>query len=101
MYLPVGEMSIILDDVFCLLHLLIIERLLDHPPTQRLEQLDLTVKQLNVDASGTQKEIKNTKVCHATFSFLIEKYINHLNVVVNVVDEDAYVANHKHYACCR
>lgn len=32
-YLPVGEMTITLDDVFCLLHLLVRDRSIDHVPS--------------------------------------------------------------------
>lgn len=48
-HLPFGEMSITLDDVSCLLHLLIRGKLLDHRRISRDEALNMMVECLGVD----------------------------------------------------
>lgn len=39
-------------------------------------------------------KIDDTKRCHAKFSFLMKNHVDHLNVVVDVVDDNAQVAYH-------
>lgn len=48
-HLPIGDMTITLDDVSCLLHLPIRGRLLDHKNIGREEVVDMMVTHLGVD----------------------------------------------------
>lgn len=42
-----------------------------------------------------QKEILDTRGCHAGFSFLKQNYINHLDVAENNAGDDAQVLYHR------
>lgn len=97
-HLSIVEISITLNEVSCLLHLPIIGILLEDSTIYIFEALDLMVTQLWVDAGGTQKKIEDTRRCHARFSFLTKKYIDHLNATVNLIGYDAQVVYHKQCA---
>lgn len=69
-YLPHGEMSITLDNVSCLLHLLIRGILLDHNKINRVNVLDMMVTYLGLEQKDALKEIEDTRGCHVRFGFL-------------------------------
>ncbi|XP_058742488.1 protein MAIN-LIKE 1-like [Vicia villosa] len=66
-HLPRGEMSITLDDVSFLLHLLIRGRFLDHNRINRDEALVILVDYLGADLEEVMKELKATRGAHARF----------------------------------
>ena len=65
-----GEMSIILDDVSCLLHLPIRGKLLDHERIIKDDSLDMMVNSLRVDPETTMRKFEKTSEAHAKFEFL-------------------------------
>lgn len=66
----ISELCITLDDVSCLIHLLIMERLLNHSGISRDESQDLMVNYLEADSGDTQIEMDATGGTIATFYFL-------------------------------
>lgn len=84
-----GNMSIIFDVVSSLLHLSIRGKLLYHSRMTRLDPLDMMVTYLEVDPSDFQKEMDDTRRCHARFLFLEKLYIYHLNASVKADGDDA------------
>lgn len=51
--------------------------------------------QLGAESNKSQGEIKDTKGCHARFSFLLKNYINHLNVSLDGASDEAQVSYHR------
>ncbi|XP_050895819.1 uncharacterized protein LOC127102495 [Lathyrus oleraceus] len=72
--LPLGEMSITLDDVSCLLHLLLRGKILDHGRIRKEEALELMVDYLGVDLEAAMMELEKTRGDHARFEFLKKVY---------------------------
>lgn len=83
-HLPIGEMSITLDDVPSLIHLLIRGRLLNHFRIYRSDALDMILQYLRVDSIDAQREMDDTRECHARFVLLNELYKYHLTAAVEV-----------------
>ncbi|XP_058734274.1 protein MAIN-LIKE 1-like [Vicia villosa] len=77
-HIPIGKMTITLDEVPCLLHLLIRERLLDHERIKREKGVNLMVTLLGVDPSKESEEANCTRGAHAQFRFLEKLYKEHV-----------------------
>ena len=69
-HLPLGEMSITLDDVSYLLHLSIRRRLLDHERITKDVALEMMVDHLGADPRDVMREFAKTRGCHARFEYL-------------------------------
>lgn len=77
-HLPLGEMSITLEDVSCLLHLSIRGKLLDHGRIRKDEALKIMIEYLGVDLENAMVEFEKTRGAHARFEFLKKVCINEL-----------------------
>lgn len=53
------------------------------------------ILEVGVDPRKTQRETEDTKGCHVRLSFLSKNYINHVNMVVDVVGDEAQVIFHR------
>lgn len=73
-YIPLGEMFITLDDVSCLLHLLIRGRLLDHGRITKDEELEMMVDHLRDNSEEAKDELDRTRGAHAMFEYLMKIY---------------------------
>ena len=69
-HLPFGKMTVTLDDVSCLLHLLINGLLLSHSGITRAKAVDMTVEHLGSNSSDTLFEVNQTKGAHCRLSYL-------------------------------
>jgi len=69
-HLPFGEMTVTLDDVACLLHLPIDDRLLSHGSISRDEAVELMETYLGSSTGDALKEVQKTKGAHCRFSYL-------------------------------
>jgi hypothetical protein len=69
-HLPCGEMTVMLDDVRCLLHLLIQGRLLNHIgiPSKDTEVVSMT-ELLGTTDKEAEDEVRKTKGAHIRFIF--------------------------------
>src|SRR3954463_7965713 len=67
-HLPVGEMTITLHDVQCLLHLPIRGPLLHHSQIQRVEAIEWMVDYLGMDPNMADYEYQATSETHIRFS---------------------------------
>lgn len=76
-HLLIGDISITLDHVSCLVYFLIQGKLLNYSMIAILETLDIMVTYLGVDPRKSQHELDDTKGCHARFSFLVDLYEHH------------------------
>lgn len=68
-HLPLGEMSITLDNVLCLLHLPIRGRLLDHWRITKDKTLNMMVDHLKADPGEAKDELDRTRGAHARFEY--------------------------------
>ena len=73
-HLSLGEMSITLDDLSCLLYLLIRGKLLDHWRVTKDEALEMMVDYMRVNPKDALTKIERTTWGHARFEFL-KRYI--------------------------
>ncbi|XP_050902122.1 protein MAIN-LIKE 1-like [Lathyrus oleraceus] len=69
-HITLCEISITLDNVSCLLHLSIGEKLLDHGRISKDETLKLMVDYLGLDLEASMREMEKTIWAHARFEFL-------------------------------
>src|SRR3954470_1071809 len=81
-HLPVGEMTITLHDVHCLLHLPIRGRLLHHSRIQRVEAIEWMVDYLGMDPNMADFERRTANGDHIRFASLRVLYENHLVAAV-------------------
>ncbi|XP_058746400.1 serine/threonine-protein phosphatase 7 long form homolog [Vicia villosa] len=77
-HFPVGELTVTLHDVVCLLHLPINGRLLDHTWIQRVEAIEWMVDYLGMDPKMEDYECRATSEAHIRLLNLEEIYENHL-----------------------
>ncbi|XP_050877394.1 protein MAIN-LIKE 1-like [Lathyrus oleraceus] len=73
-HLPLGEMSITLDDVLCLLHLPVGGKRLGHGRISKDKELELMVDNLGVDLEVVLTEMERTRGAHARFELLKKLY---------------------------
>ncbi|XP_058746112.1 protein MAIN-LIKE 2-like [Vicia villosa] len=98
-HFPVGELTITLHDVDCMLHLLIRERLLDHSQIQRVEAIEWMVDYLGMDPYMADYECRATNGAHIQFSSRKELYENHLVAASEFQAEGDGVFVEYHRAC--
>jgi len=78
-HLPVGEMTIILDDVHNLLHIRIHGRMLDHDEAMgRDRAIDLMTRLLGMSDDDARAEVRNESVGHISYPSLKRVYEDHL-----------------------
>ena len=77
-HLPHGEMMITLDDVTCLLHILIRGTFSDHERIGKEEALDMLVEKLGVTPESAMAEIDKTRGCHVRYSYLDRVFRNEI-----------------------
>lgn len=94
-HIPIGEMSITIDDISCLLHIPIRGRLLNHSKITRVDALDMMVTCLGADLSEAQIEIDTTIGAHARFPYLEKLYKYHLDMVMEAKGDDEQVLHHR------
>ncbi|GAU37261.1 hypothetical protein TSUD_319150 [Trifolium subterraneum] len=80
-HLPIGEMTITLDDVSCLLHIPITGKMLNHAGTScnMEEGQDMCEELLNFSREDAQEEFDKMKGAHVSFAKLLEIYPDNLN----------------------
>ncbi|XP_058776566.1 protein MAIN-LIKE 1-like [Vicia villosa] len=71
-HFPVGELTITLHDLACLLHLPIIGSLLDHSQIQMVKAIEWMVDYLGMDPNMADYECRATRGAHIRFSSLKE-----------------------------
>ncbi|XP_058765778.1 protein MAIN-LIKE 2-like [Vicia villosa] len=98
-HLPVGELTITLHDVACLLHLPIRGRLLDYSRIQRVEVIEWMVDYLGMDPNMADYECRATSGAHIRFSSLKELYENHLVAAAESEQEGDGLFTEYHRAC--
>ncbi|CAK8544379.1 unnamed protein product [Lathyrus sativus] len=62
-HLPYGEMSITLDNVSCLLHLLIRGQMLDHSRNNKDKAMKMTMTYMEVDLGDACEVVSTTVAC--------------------------------------
>jgi hypothetical protein len=76
-HIPSGEITVTLDDVYCLLHLATVGTLLDHHSIiGKVEAINLMVTYLG--ASPTDNQVTVTRGAHARFTYLRMLLRSHL-----------------------
>ncbi|XP_058780623.1 protein MAIN-LIKE 1-like [Vicia villosa] len=98
-HFPVGDLTITLHDVACLLHLPTRVRLLDHSRIQRVEAIEWMVDYLGMDPNMLDYECRATSGAHIRFSRLKEHYENHLVAVAESEEEGDGLFVEYHYGC--
>lgn len=68
-HLPLSEMSITLNNVSCLLHLLIKRKLLNHGRINKDEALEVVVDYLRVDLEVSMRELKKPEGLMLSLNF--------------------------------
>lgn len=69
-HLPRDEISITLDNVSCLLHLLIMRRFLDHGRNIKDEAVEMMIDYMRDDPEKTVEEVDRIRGAHSRFEFL-------------------------------
>jgi len=69
-HLPFGEMTITLDDVFCLLHLHIDGVLMSHKSISKGDAVELMIRYLGSFPGDALDEVNETRGAHARFNYL-------------------------------
>ena len=87
-HLPVGEMTITLDDVACLLGILITGRLLLDRELTRDEGLEMMQVDLLFTAKAAAKEMTKQGAAHAIFGVLNRRYEELLNMCNQLLEID-------------
>jgi len=78
-HLPVGEMTITLDDVHNLLHIPIHDRMLDHIEAMGQDRaIDLMTKLLSMSDADVRVEVRNESAGHISYPSLKRVYEDHL-----------------------
>jgi hypothetical protein len=86
-HLPVGEMSITLDDVVCLLHIPIEGWMLDDPKkVSRVTGAELMVSHLGVPHTVAVKNYKDEYGAYISYMTLKNLYEDHLSVATRLID---------------
>jgi hypothetical protein len=86
-HMPVGEVTVTLDDMSCLLHLSNEGRLLDHGFLDRARGIDLMVRLLGSDPADVSKEIHVTKGDHAKHTYLQRHFKTFLPHIADYTEE--------------
>jgi len=89
-HLPVGEMTITLDDVACLLGISITGRLLPDRELTREEGLEMMQVDLLFTAEATAKEMIKQGAAHVSFGVLKKHYKELLNMCNQLLEPDTH-----------
>ncbi|XP_058772191.1 protein MAIN-LIKE 1-like [Vicia villosa] len=73
-HLPHGEITITLDDIACLLHILIRGTLLGNGRLTKEEAREVHIVELRDDHVDALEEVERTRNAHMRFSFLTQQY---------------------------
>lgn len=95
-HLPIGEMTITLDDFSYLIYLPIRGKLLDHGRIGRQEGVDLMVTLLGADPGKMLEEETHNRGAHARFTFLETLYNDHVKGATDAVSDDDVLGWHVH-----
>src|SRR3954467_511835 len=98
-HLPVGEMTITLHDVQCLLHLPIRGPLLDHSRIQRVEAIEWMTLYLGMEEEVAHFECATTCGPHVRFTTLKIYFEHHLNAAVGAEGEGDELFTEYHRGC--
>ncbi|KAK2417027.1 protein MAINTENANCE OF MERISTEMS [Trifolium repens] len=102
-HLPVGEMTITLDDVSCLLHIPISGKMLNHEGTccKFDEGADMCEQYLNFDKDDAKAEFDKMNGAHIGFPKLLQLYLDNLNLAEKAdLDEKATEEEKEFYKDC-
>ncbi|XP_058748813.1 protein MAIN-LIKE 1-like [Vicia villosa] len=99
-HFPVGEMTNTLDDVACLLHILIRGRFLNHSCITRDVAIEWIVDYLGAQPEKAVERCSSTNGAHTKFSFLKDLYHDHFITTTDSENEgdDFFVQYHCQYA---
>ncbi|XP_058743160.1 protein MAIN-LIKE 1-like [Vicia villosa] len=98
-HLPVGEMTITLHDVQCLLHLPIRGALLTHSRIQRIEASEWMTLYLGMDPEAADYECITTSGPHIRFTTLSRYFEHHLVAAADAEDAGDDLFTHYHRGC--
>ncbi|GAU29856.1 hypothetical protein TSUD_379460 [Trifolium subterraneum] len=89
-HLPIGEMTITLDDVSCLLHISITGKMMNHAGTSCTmeEGRDMCDELLNFSREDAQEEFDKMKGAHVSFAKLLDIYHGNLNSALEAENND-------------
>ena len=87
-HLPVGEMTITLDDVTCLLDIPIVGRLIGDDDLDHDHGVDLMVNHLLFPVEEAVEQVSNNSGAHVTYTALKERYEHLLNRCNQLLGED-------------
>src|SRR4051812_32325172 len=98
-HLPVGEMTITLHDVQCLLRLPIRGMLLDHSRIQRIKASEWMTLYLGMDPNMANFECQTTNGSHIRFTILSAYFENHLVAAAESEEADNAIFVEYHRVC--
>src|SRR3954467_7141210 len=98
-HLPVGEMTITLDDVQCLLHLPIRGPLLHHSRIQRVEAIEWMTLYLGMEHEVAHFECVTTSGPHVRFTTLSTYFEHHLDAAAEAEGEGDELFTQYHRGC--
>ncbi|MCI05639.1 serine/threonine-protein phosphatase 7 long form-like protein, partial [Trifolium medium] len=99
-HMPVGEITVTLDDVSCLPHLPISGHLLDHTPLSKDQGIDALVNLLGANPADAHSEVSKTKGNHATLTYLKGLFTDHLDqlAVFTLLGDEQSCEKYRRYA---
>src|SRR3954463_9887039 len=98
-HLPVGEMTITLHDVQCLLHLPIRGTLLDHSRIQRIEAIEWMTLYLGMEPEVADYECQTTSGPHIRFTTLSAYFEHHLVTTAESEEANDVLFTQYHRGC--
>jgi len=88
-HMPLGKMTVTLDDVACLMHLLIDRRMLSHPKKMsRTEGADLMVRHLGVTQAAVEKNCVKEYGGYISYKALREYYEGYMDAATRLADAE-------------
>jgi len=87
-HLPVGEMTITLDDVTCLLGIHVVGRIIQEDDLDHDHGVELMVNHLLFPVEETVEQVSNNSGAFATYTTLKERYEHMLNRCNHLLGED-------------
>jgi hypothetical protein len=101
-HLPVGELTITLDDVSCLLHIPISGKMLNHEGTacKMEEGADMCDTYLNFPKEDCMEEFDKMKGAHLSFQKLLQLYLDNKNFAEKALHEKEKEEDIKFYQDC-
>jgi len=87
-HLPIGEMAVTLDDVACLLDILIARRLIEEDDLDHDRGVELMENELLFTVEDAMEQVNNNSTTHVNYIALKERYAQLLNRFNQLVGED-------------